>query len=102
MRETKGRYQLFKTLILVFTFPLFSLLVFGQHDEAADSLVDEGVGLQDAGRTDSAVLKYSLALRLDKDNLLALAEMAYSLLSIEKYNESISFAKRAFKTHPGN
>jgi tetratricopeptide (TPR) repeat protein len=39
-------------------------------------------------------------LEIDKDNLLAQAEMAYSLLSVEKYGESIDFSKRAIKTHP--
>ena len=100
MEIAKNCYSWFRTLILVFTFQLFSVLAFGQQKEAADNLVDEGIGLQDAGRPDSAIMKYSQALKLDKDNLLAMAEMAYSLLSVEKYNESINFAKRAIKTHP--
>ena len=85
---------------MVFAFPLFSLWAFGQQDEAADRLVDEGIGLQDAGHPDSAMMKYGQALKLDKDNLMAMAEMAYSLLSAEKYSESINYAKRAIKTHP--
>ena len=96
----KSHYRYFKNLILVFVFPLLSLLAFGQQDEAANNLVDEGVALQDAGHADSAIMKYSQALKLDKDNLLALAEMAYSLIAVEKYDESISFSKRAIKTHP--
>src|SRR5664279_821754 len=94
------RCAIMRTTLFILAGLLFSVIVFGQQDEAADSLVDEGVGLQDAGHPDSAMMKYNQALRIDKDNLLALAEMAYSLLSVEKYNESISFCKRAIKTHP--
>ncbi|HEY4967403.1 MAG TPA: tetratricopeptide repeat protein [Puia sp.] len=94
------RRAIMRTTLFILAGLLLSVFVFGQQDEAADSLVDEGVGLQDAGHPDSAMMKYNQALRIDKDNLLALAEMAYSLLSVEKYNESISFCKRAIKTHP--
>lgn len=97
---SKGFFQWVKSLILTFTFPLLSQIAFGQQVESADNLVSEGIDLQDAGHPDSAMMKYSLALRLDKDNLLALAEMAYSLLSVEKYNESINYAKRAIKNYP--
>ena len=81
-------------------FPLFSVLVFGQQKDEADDLVEEGIALQDKGEVDSAISKYNQALKLDKNNLLALAEMAYSLSSIEKYDDCISFCKRAIKTHP--
>jgi tetratricopeptide (TPR) repeat protein len=79
---------------------LFSVFTFGQDADTADSLVNEGIDLQDAGHPDSAMMKYGQALHLDKDNILALAEMSYSLLSVEKYNESINYAKRAIKMHP--
>jgi tetratricopeptide (TPR) repeat protein len=97
---SKIRYTNLRKALLVLVCLLICVFVSGQQEEAADSLVDKGVSLQDAGHSDSAIMKYSQALKLDKDNLLALAEMAYSLLSIEKYNESISFSKRAIKTHP--
>ena len=93
-------YQRLKTILL---FPLFiciSTLVFAQQKEEADNLVQEGVVFQDKGDVDSAFSRYTLALKMDRDNLAALAEMAYSYLSIDKYEESMSYSKRALKTHP--
>ncbi len=97
---SKIRYPNLRKTLLMAVCLLISVFVFGQQEESADSLVDEGVSLQDAGHADSAMIKYNQALRFDKNNLLAMAEMAYSLLSIEKYNESISYCKKAIKTHP--
>ena len=88
-----------RTAFLPFILSFFSTLVLGQQKEAADASVRQGVALHDAGKVDSAIAKYRQALALDKDNLRALAEMAYSLWTIEKYDESISFSKRAIKTH---
>ena len=93
-------FQRLKMTILLFAFSLFSTFLSAQQKLSADKLVIEGVGLQDAGQVDSAMAKYQQALVLDKDNLLALSEMAYSLLSIKKYNESIAFSKRAIKKYP--
>ena len=93
-------YPRMKTILLLLIFPLFSTGVFAQQKESAEKLVSEGVGLQDAGQVDSAMEKYRQALELDKDNLRALAEMAYSLLSINRYDESISYSKKAIRTHP--
>jgi len=90
-----------KTTISVFIlFTFFSNAVFAQQKEEADNLVQEGVVFQDKGDVDSAFSRYNQALKMDRDNLAALAEMAYSYLSIEKYDESISYSKRALKTHP--
>ena len=93
-------YYWLRKIFPLLIFPLFSSVAFGQQKVAADNLVKEGVGLQDAGQVDSAMATYRQALVLDKNNLLALAEMAYSLLSKENYDESIDFSKRAIKTHP--
>ena len=92
-------YHRIKT-ILLFTLTLISTIVFAQQKEEADNLVQEGVVFQDKGEVDSAFSRYNLALKMDRDNLAALAEMAYSYLSIEKYDEAISYSKRALKTHP--
>jgi tetratricopeptide (TPR) repeat protein len=92
-------YHRLKTILLLLVFTLFVVWVSAQEKESADELVSEGVVLQDAGRVDSAIAKYHQALALDKDNLLALAEMAYSLLSVNQYDESIHYSKRAIKTH---
>jgi tetratricopeptide (TPR) repeat protein len=89
-----------RTSMLVFLSLLISSLLFGQQKETIDDLVNEGVALQDRGEVDSAMVKYKEVLALDKDNLLALSEMAYSYLSIEKYDEAVSYCKRAIKKHP--
>ena len=86
------------SIFIVFTF--FSNVVIAQQKEEADNLVQEGVVFQDKGDVDSAFSRYNLALKMDRDNLAALAEMAYSYLSIQKYEESINYSKRAIKTHP--
>ena len=90
----------FKSILLFTLFTFISTFVFAQQKEEADNLVQEGVIFQDKGDVDSAFAKYNLALKMDRDNLAALAEMAYSYLSIDKYEESISYSKRALKTHP--
>ncbi len=95
-------FQWSKTIILLFAFPLYSTILSAQQKLSADKLVIEGIGLQDAGQVDSAMAKYRQALALDKDNLLALSEMAYSLLSVKKYDESIVYSKRAIKKYPRN
>ena len=86
--------------VLVILFSLSGSFLFGQQKEAADNLVGEGVALQDRGEVDSAMAKYTEALAMDKDNLLALSEIAYSYLAIEKYNDAVDYCKRAIKKHP--
>ncbi len=95
-------YKFLQKIVLLLPFSVFSILVFGQQKEIADKLVSEGVALQDKGEVDSAISRYRQALDLDKDNLLALAEMSYSYLSIQKFDESINYSERALKTHPGD
>lgn len=93
-------YSRLKYIILFLAFPLFSDILFGQQKGAADGLVKEGIDLQDKGQVDSALSRYNQALELDRDNLRALCEMAYSFLSIEKYDQAIDYSKRAIRTHP--
>jgi Tfp pilus assembly protein PilF len=100
MALTITTYSRLKTIPLFFVFSLFSTFLFAQQKESADKLVSKGISLQDARHVDSAISTYRQALELDRNNLLALAEMAYSLLSIDQYDESINYSKRAIKTHP--
>lgn len=100
VNHQKNTFSCFKGIILLFFFPLFSNFLYGQQKQIADELVKEGIYLQDKGQVDSALSRYTRALELDKDNLLALCEMSYSFLSIEKYDDAIVFSKRAIKTHP--
>jgi Tfp pilus assembly protein PilF len=91
-----------KKMILLLMFPLISSILFGQQQEDAEKLVQEGVSLEDDGKSDSAISNYLKALELDKDNLMALTEMSYSLLSVGQYDEAIKYCKRAIKTHKGD
>lgn len=78
-----------------------SLQAISQQKVEAEKLVDEGIVLHDKGDYAGAIERYDKALELDHDNLLALAEKAYSLMSIQKYEESITYCKRAIETHRG-
>lgn len=89
-----------KSRFLILLFTLFATCTFAQQKEAAEKLVDEGVALHDKGDPDGAIKLYDKALELDKDNLLAITEKAYSLIAQEKMEECITYCKRAFETHP--
>lgn len=89
-----------KRIILLLIITFFSSLSYGQNKEAADKLVDEGVTYNDKGEYEKAIAIYNRALNLDKDNLLALAEKALSLLSMQNYDEAIDYCKKAIDKHP--
>ncbi len=91
-----------KKVVLLLSFSLFSILGFGQQKDIADKLVSKGVTLQDKGEVDSAISLYNQALEIDKDNVLALAEISYSFFSVQKFDEVINYSERAIKTHPGD
>lgn len=90
-----------KKTILILMFALTYNLSFGQNKVEAEKLVNEGIAYHDKGDFDGAILRYDKALELDKDNLLALAEKAFSLLSSQKYEESIKYCQKAIETHSG-
>jgi tetratricopeptide (TPR) repeat protein len=83
-------------------FPLLCNILFAQNKIEAEKLVDVGIAYHDKGDYEGAISKYDKALSLDKDNLLALAEKAFSLLSLQKYDESINCCQKAIATHPGD
>jgi Flp pilus assembly protein TadD len=89
-----------KSRFLILLFTLMATISFAQQKETAEKLVDEGVALHDKGDPDGAIKLYNQALELDKDNLLALTEKAYSLLAQEKLDECIKNCWKAFETHP--
>lgn len=91
-----------KNTILLLVFSLFCNTVFGQQNEEAEKLVEQGVAYHDKGDFQGAIDKYDKALQLDKDNLLALAEKAMSLLYLKKNDEAIKCCKRAIKKHQGD
>jgi Tfp pilus assembly protein PilF len=86
--------------ILLSSLFLLSNFLFAQHKEEAEKLVGIGVPYHDKGDYEGAIKRYDSALMLDKDNLLALTEKAYSLMAMEKYDESIDCCKKAIKKHP--
>lgn len=90
-----------KGKILLLLLALLSTGLFAQQKEEAEKLVDEGIVLHDKGSYALAISKYDKALELDKDNLSALTEKAYSLLSLGKYEESVQYCEKAYETHPG-
>jgi Tfp pilus assembly protein PilF len=98
MVEIKTKVKMRKIVLLLFILSIN--LTFSQNKTEAEKLVDEGVAYHDKGDYDGAVSKYSKALELDKDNLLALAEKAFTLNSLKKYDESISICKLAIEKHP--
>jgi len=94
--------QKMKKIIFVFTFSVLTHLTFGQNKLEAEKLVDEGIAYHDKGDYEGAISKYDKALELDKDNLLAMAEKAFSLLSIKKYDESIFYCKKSIELYPND
>ena len=89
-----------KKIILILIFPLLTNISFGQNKQEAEKLVDEGIAYHDKGDFEGAISKYDKALELDKDNLLALAEKSFSLLSLKKYDDAIILCKKAIEKYP--
>jgi tetratricopeptide (TPR) repeat protein len=89
-----------KKACIILMFSLISNISFGQNKAEAEKLVNEGIAYHDKGDFEGAITRYDKALILDKYNLLALAEKAYSLLSLEKYDEAILYCQKAIVAHP--
>ncbi|KFF06020.1 tetratricopeptide repeat protein [Flavobacterium reichenbachii] len=85
----------FKTLLLL----LFFTGAFAQNKAEAEKLVDEGVELHDKGDYTGAINKYDDALKLDKDNLLALTEKSLTLNASKNYEQGIAACKQAIAKH---
>jgi len=91
-----------KKTILLLMFTLLTNIAFGQNKEEAEKLVNEGISYHDKGDYDGAIAKYDRALMLDKDNLFALSEKSFSLTSQQKFDEAITYCKKAIEKHPGD
>lgn len=85
---------------ICFLLLLISTVTFAQNPEVARELVLEGVALYDEGKYSQAISKYDDALKVDKDNFLALAEKAMTLVATRDYSESIKICKKVLKLHP--
>lgn len=84
------------TYFILFT----TSFAFAQNPQVAKELVLEGVAFYDEGKYTQAISKYDDALKVDKDNFLALAEKAMTLVTTQNYKESVEICKRALKLHP--
>ena len=84
--------------------PLFGLLAataFAQNPDAASLKVHEGVELHDKGDYKKAIKKYDEALKLDKDNLTAMAEKAMSMNALGQFEESAALCQDIIEKHDG-
>ena len=90
-----------KKLIFIMVLLLLCNTMFGQQKEEAEKLVEEGVAYHDKGDYEGAIKKYNIALQIDKDNLFALAEKAFTLLTLGKNDESIQICQTAIEKHIG-
>ncbi len=88
-----------KKSILILLLSVLCHAVFGQNSEAAEKLIIEGIASHDKGEYNEAIAKYDEALKLDKNNIFALAEKAISLLALQKYDESIQCCQKAISAH---
>src|SRR5689334_7374577 len=88
--------------IFILMLSLMCSIVYAQQKEQAEKLVDEGVAYNDKGDYDGAINKFNKALELDKDNLAALTEKAYTLMNQEKYDDAVACCKKAVEAHPGD
>lgn len=91
-----------KKSVIVILLVLLSNVLFAQNSEEAESKISQGVALHDKGDFLGAISKYNEALELDKDNLAAYIEKAYTLVSLERYDDAISVCKTAIEKHPGD
>jgi tetratricopeptide (TPR) repeat protein len=86
-------------LLLLLLIPLSPVLA--QDPIGARKLVDEGVELEDKGDHKGAIKKFDKALKIDQDNLLAMAEKAYSLNSLGEYEQSAAICQDIIEKHDG-
>lgn len=85
---------------IYFLLLLISAITSAQNPEVARDLVLEGVALYDEGKYTQAISKYDDALKVDKDNFLALSEKAMTLVATRDYSESIKICKKVLKLYP--
>lgn len=101
IRKTNTELKMKKT---VFTLALVAISFWAsaQNKEEAEKLVGEGVEYHDKGDYVAAIGRYSKALEFDKDNALALTEMAFTLNAKGDYQEAIKFCEKVFEVYPGD
>jgi len=80
-----------KKLLLFVLSLLFTWQVNAQNSDA-DKLIDQGVALHDHGLHEDALRKYTQAIAMDKHNLRAKYEMAYTYLTLKNWDEAIYYS----------
>jgi tetratricopeptide (TPR) repeat protein len=91
-----------RNFLLILIFGMFIGVIHAQDRDGAEKLVSEGLKRHEKGDYVGAIAKYDQALKLDKDNLMAMAEKGISLMSMNRYNEAIEISRDAIHKHPGN
>ena len=87
--------------ILILSYALIQVFsIYAQDIDSVKILIDQGISLHDKGDYTGAIQKYENALELDEDNIIALAEKAFSLLSLKDYKASIKTCQLAIKKDP--
>lgn len=75
---------------------------FAQDPTAAKAKVQEGVELHDQGEHKKAIKKYDEALKLDKGNVLAMAEKALTLNAMGEFEASAALCQQIITEHHGS
>ncbi|MEO6722740.1 MAG: tetratricopeptide repeat protein [Ferruginibacter sp.] len=91
-----------KKTFFILILSVVNSISFGQNRVDAEKLVDEGVAYHDKEDFKGAIAKYDEALKLDKDNLLAMTEKALTLFSLQKYEDAIEYCAKAIEKYPGD
>lgn len=91
-----------KKIILCLLLLGFCFHLYPQDKDKAEQLIRSGIALHKKQNYNGAIAKYDEALKADNDNLLALAEKAYSLLMLKKHEEAIENCVKAIELHRGH
>ncbi len=76
--------------------------LFSQDEEKIKAFFEKGVRLHDAGKYKEAIQSYNKILEIDKNNIVAYAEIAMSYTAMEDYKTAIKFCRKAIKAKPNS
>lgn len=86
---------LFTTLFLL----NLTVITYSQTD-SVKTLIDNGIHLHDQGQYKQAITKYKEALKIDRNNVTASYEMAFSYLSLKNYTETERLCQEIINKNP--
>lgn len=87
---------------LLLSFVLAHTMLTAQDPVGAKAKVKEGVELHDQGEYKKAIKKYEEALKLDKDNSLAMSEKALTLNAMGEFETSAALCQEIITKHHGS